>query len=271
MSTDPGPPPTPPRPQASQERLGDGPSAPSCPSVLLGGSLQLASPRRDMARLGLLMSCGRRANGPGAHFSEHPRPILKLVQGARAVRAHGPMDTGAVSCSQGTGPGFQGASGAHARCQAGDQFTVPSPWPIEAKAIVTHSAGEETEARSQQREEPGPSPRLGPEGRAYPSDAKAVSPQAPPEPWTAFRWDPHEAGCSQPRGGRHTARPSPEGDQSRHGRTRAFPPRTPPPRKFSPGGERRPHRATRRRRSGGIVRAQRMPTRPGPRFSAQWG
>ncbi|MXQ87437.1 hypothetical protein E5288_WYG000078 [Bos mutus] len=43
-------------------------------------------------------------------------------------------------------------------------------------------AGEETEARSQQREEPGPSPRLSPEGRAYPSDAKAVSPKAPPEP-----------------------------------------------------------------------------------------
>lgn len=182
MSTDLGSPLTPPRPLASQERPGDGPSAPGCPSVLLGGSLQPASPCRDMARLGPLMSCGHRVNGPGPHFSEHPHPILKLVQGAGVVRAHGPRDTGAVTCSQGIGPGFQGALGAHAQCQAGDQFTAPAPWPIEAEAIVTHSAGEEAEACSQQREEPGPNPRLGPEGRAYPSDAKAVSPQAPPEP-----------------------------------------------------------------------------------------
>lgn len=87
-----------------------------------------------------------------------------------------------MTCSKGTGPSSQGTQGAHARCQAGDWFTAPSPWPTEAVALVTHSAGEETEARSQQREEPGPSLRLSPEGRAYPSDAKAVSPKAPPEP-----------------------------------------------------------------------------------------
>ena len=119
-----------------------------------------------------------------------------------------------MTCSKGTGPSSQGTQGAHARCQAGDWFTAPSPWPTEAVALVTHSAGEETEARSQQREEPGPSLRLSPEGRAYPSDAKAVSPKAPPEPCATFRWDPHEGGCSQPLSCRHTAWPSPEGDHS---------------------------------------------------------